>query len=103
MIVPPRGQIGPITPQQRGAILAGSLVSGHYESAVDRESAYELLKKRAERMVADAPPQQRQPAARRSDTLLEATAKSVLRSAGSTLAREITRGVLGTLFGGRRR
>ena len=103
LIVPPHGQIGPITPQQRGAILAGSLVSGHYESAVDRESAYELLKKRAERMVADTPPQQRQPAARRSDTLLEATAKSVLRSAGSTLAREITRGVLGTLFGGRRR
>jgi uncharacterized protein len=103
LIVPPRGQMGPITPQQRGAILSGSLVSGHYENAVDRESAYELLKKRAEHLVAEAPPERRQPAARSSDTLLEATAKSVLRSAGSTLAREITRGVLGSIFGGGRR
>jgi hypothetical protein len=103
MIVPPRGQIGPITPQQRSAILSGSLVSGHYENAVDRESAYELLKQRAERVVAPPAPERRQAPARRSDTLLEATAKSVLRSAGSTLAREITRGILGSILGGKRR
>ncbi|MBL8307890.1 MAG: DUF853 family protein, partial [Rubrivivax sp.] len=44
---PPGSQIGPITPEQRKALLAGSLVAGVYEKAVDRESAYEKLKGRA--------------------------------------------------------
>jgi len=45
--VPPGSQIGPITPEQRKALIAGSLVAGAYEKAVDRESAYEKLKGRA--------------------------------------------------------
>ncbi len=45
-IVPPGGQIGPITAEQRQALIAGSLVAGVYEKAVDRESAYERLKGR---------------------------------------------------------
>ena len=43
---PPGSQIGPITPEQRQALLAGSLVAGVYEKTVDRESAYEKLKGR---------------------------------------------------------
>ena len=43
-VMPPAGQIGPITPAQRQALLAQSLVAGVYEKTVDRESAYELLK-----------------------------------------------------------
>jgi len=46
-VVPPGSQIGPITPEQRKALIAGSLVAGVYEKAVDRESAYEKLKGRA--------------------------------------------------------
>jgi DNA helicase HerA-like ATPase len=46
-VVPPGSQIGPITPEQRKALIAGSLVAGAYEKAVDRESAYEKLKGRA--------------------------------------------------------
>jgi len=46
-VVPPGSQIGPITPEQRKALIAGSLVAGAYEKAVDRESAYERLKGRA--------------------------------------------------------
>ncbi|MFO1269974.1 MAG: helicase HerA-like domain-containing protein [Rubrivivax sp.] len=46
-VIPPGSQIGPITPEQRQALLAGSLVAGTYEKAVDRESAYERLKGRA--------------------------------------------------------
>lgn len=42
-IVPPGSQIGPITPEQRQALIAGSLVAGVYEKSVDRESAYEKL------------------------------------------------------------
>jgi DNA helicase HerA-like ATPase len=46
-VVPPGSQIGPITPEQRKALIDGSLVAGVYEKAVDRESAYEKIKGRA--------------------------------------------------------
>ncbi|WP_290873354.1 helicase HerA-like domain-containing protein [Aquabacterium sp.] len=46
-VLPPGSQIGPITPEQRKALLDGSLVAGVYEKTVDRESAYEKLKGRA--------------------------------------------------------
>ncbi|HEU5294865.1 MAG TPA: helicase HerA-like domain-containing protein [Burkholderiaceae bacterium] len=46
-VLPPGSQIGPITPEQRKALLDGSLVAGVYEKVVDRESAYEKLKGRA--------------------------------------------------------
>lgn len=46
-VVPPGSQIGPITPEQRKALIAGSLVAGAYEKTIDRESAYENLKGRA--------------------------------------------------------
>ncbi len=46
-VLPPAGQIGPISPEQRQALLQGSLVAGVYEQAVDRESAYEKLRGRA--------------------------------------------------------
>ena len=47
-IVPPQGQVGSITPAQRRQLLDESLIAGYYEKAVDRESAYELLKGRTE-------------------------------------------------------
>ena len=43
----PGSQIGPITPAERTAAIAGSLVAGTYEKAVDRESAFEMLRARA--------------------------------------------------------
>ncbi len=46
-VIPPGSQIGPITPEQRAALIKGSLVAGVYEKAVDRDSAYEKLKGRA--------------------------------------------------------
>ncbi|MGQ3052102.1 MAG: helicase HerA-like domain-containing protein [Roseateles sp.] len=42
-VLPPGSQIGPITPAQRQALLANSLVAGVYEKLLDRESAYERL------------------------------------------------------------
>jgi hypothetical protein len=53
-VIPPGSQIGPITPDQRKALLAGSLVAGAYDKAVDRDSAYEKLKGRAEAGAAEA-------------------------------------------------
>jgi len=49
-VIPPASQIGPITPADREAIIKNSLVFGHYDKTVDRESAYEALKKHAEQI-----------------------------------------------------
>ena len=46
-VLPPGSQIGPISAEQRQALIASSLVAGVYEKCVDRESAYERLKGRA--------------------------------------------------------
>ncbi len=54
-VLPPGSQIGPITPEQRQALIASSLVAGIYEKMVDRESAYEKIKGRAETAAASAP------------------------------------------------
>ena len=54
-VLPPGSQIGPITPEQRKALIAGSLVAGAYEKVVDRESAYEKIKGRAAASPAAAP------------------------------------------------
>ncbi|MFZ1701957.1 MAG: helicase HerA-like domain-containing protein [Pyrinomonadaceae bacterium] len=122
-VVPPAGQIGPISPEQRAALIATSLVAGVYENAVDRESAFELLQSKAEAKIAEqtaaaeaemiAKQQEQQAkeeakAARsnsRNDTLAESITKSVARSASSSIGRQIgntiVRGVLGSIFGGK--
>lgn len=46
MVRPPTARIGPITPEERKAILAASPVKGKYDTAIDSESAYETLQKR---------------------------------------------------------
>ena len=127
-VLPPGSQIGPITPPQRQALLAGSLVAGVYEKAVDRESAYEKLNARATAAAANAPagaagaPGQAEgegggllgglndvlfgstgPRGGRHDGLAQTMAKSAVRTIGSTVGREIIRGVLGGLFGGKKR
>ncbi|MEQ1942231.1 helicase HerA-like C-terminal domain-containing protein [Mesorhizobium sp. VNQ89] len=48
LIRPPASRIGPITPQERSQLMAESPVAGQYEKAIDRESACEILQKRAE-------------------------------------------------------
>ena len=109
LICPPQSQIGPIPPEQRRKIIDGSVIFGHYEEAVDRESAYEILKRRAEQ-AAPAPEtsytgssqNQRQGVGRQRETAVEAMAKSAARAIGSQIGRQIIRGVLGSIFGGRR-
>jgi DNA helicase HerA-like ATPase len=55
LIRPPAGQLGPITPEQRRAIMSDSPVRGQYDKEIDRESAYEKLQKHTEERMADAP------------------------------------------------
>ncbi|HEY0234022.1 MAG TPA: helicase HerA-like domain-containing protein [Afipia sp.] len=54
MIRPPTARIGPITPDERKAIMAASPVMGKYDTTVDNESAYEILQKRVSATAADA-------------------------------------------------
>ncbi|MBN2654884.1 MAG: DUF853 domain-containing protein [Nitrospirae bacterium] len=95
-ICPPHSQIGPITPQQRQQIISSSLLYGHYEKMVDRESAHEILKARAEQRPE---PEDVKKSGRSREGVVEAMAKSAARSIGTQIAREIFRGVLGTIFG----
>jgi DNA helicase HerA-like ATPase len=117
-VVPPGSQLGPIGEAERKAIIAASPLAGHYEKQVDRESAYEKLKARAEQ-VAQEKAQQEQPkqgslasdilfgktgprGGKQSQGLIEAMAKSAARTVGSQVGRELIRGVLGSLLGKRR-
>jgi len=122
-VFPPASQIGPITPEARKKIIAGSLVAGHYEKSVDRESAYEMLKARAgeqakpgapTKPATDAPQSgggslsdilfgSTGPRGGKREGILEAAAKSAARSAGSQIGRSILRGVLGSILGGARK
>jgi DNA helicase HerA-like ATPase len=118
LIVPPSGQIGPITPAQRQQIITGSTVYGHYEQMIDRESAYEILKQRSPQPAAQprsmeekqqefARKRAEQPAAKSKPSqtvqVIDAFAKSAARSVGSSFGREIIRGIMGSLFGGSKR
>ena len=56
MIRPPSGRIGPITPDERKALMAQSPVKGKYDQAIDSESAYEVLQKRVQETGSTSPP-----------------------------------------------
>jgi DNA helicase HerA-like ATPase len=114
-IVPPQAHIGPITEPERAAIIKSSLLAGHYEQVIDRESAYEKLKGRTEQKQADAA----KPATTESgggamggflgdilgggnsrrQSAGEAMVKSVVRTVGAELGRQLVRGVMGSLMG----
>ena len=54
LIAPPMAQVGPITAEERRAIIAASPLRGKYEQVINSESAYELLAKRAQKAATDA-------------------------------------------------
>jgi DNA helicase HerA-like ATPase len=114
-VLPPASRIGPITTEERSAVIAASSVKATYDTTIDRESAYEKLKGRAT-ASADAAGTASgglwesvkgslgglATGTGRKDSLIEAIAKSAARTVGSTVGREIVRGVLGSLLGRRR-
>jgi len=102
-IYPPWSQIGPIDPAQRQGIIRQTLLYGQYEKTVDRESAFELLQRRVEKLQAEAVGSETaRPKGRQRDSLLESVVKSTSRAMGSQIGRSIIRGILGSIFGGRR-
>jgi len=62
LIIPPGSRVGPLSADERAGVIATSALVGHYERAVDRESAYERLKVRVEQQdAADEPAPQSWP------------------------------------------
>jgi DNA helicase HerA-like ATPase len=108
LIAPPESRIGPIDPAERAERVARSPFRGKYDQAVDRESAYEKLKARADAQRAaaaarPAPEQRDVPKAavkpgRTRQTAGEALMTSAARAIGSSLGRQLIRGVLGSLL-----
>jgi DNA helicase HerA-like ATPase len=127
LVAPPRCRMGAITEAERGQVRAGSPVGIKYDTTVNRESASEMLLKRAQLASeqAKAPPARPDapvagPAGGqgsdfgqsvkdvmfgtgRRQGLVEAMAKQTARTVGTQLGRQILRGVMGGLFGGKRR
>ncbi|UZR28925.1 helicase HerA-like domain-containing protein [Methylococcus mesophilus] len=115
LICPPRSRIGPVDDVERQETLRGSVLYGHYEKQIDRESAYEILKSRASRPAERGPQEDRGfdwggllggttgPRGGHREGVLESAAKSAARTLGSELGRQLIRGVLGSLKGSRPR
>jgi hypothetical protein len=133
-VLPPGSQLGPITPQQRQALIQGSLVAGVYEKVVDRESAYEVFSARTAQapveaggsiktpripggvpkeaaseggggiggMLNEALFGRTGPRGGQYDGLVQSMAKTAARSVASGLGRQLVRGILGSLMGGKR-
>ncbi|MDP3592729.1 helicase HerA-like domain-containing protein [Phenylobacterium sp.] len=115
LVRPPVSRLGPITAAERTAIMAQSPVRGLYDTAQDRESAFEKLQARAAAAQAPAeapasgspwnpgpapaprPKAAPKPRASNRQSMGEAFTKSLLRQAGSTIARELMRGIMGGL------
>lgn len=127
LIRPPSSQLGPITDAERMAVMSRSPVSGIYEAHLDRDSAFEILAKRAEHAAEEA--RQAEVAAEkkaaeeealkharrydpassrtsrstssRGDSVAMAFTKSLARSLGSRTGQQLVRGILGSLSKGR--
>jgi DNA helicase HerA-like ATPase len=123
LMAPPRARIGSITTEERASVLSRSPVGSKYVTRVNRESAYEILNRRASSRAGETsqpapsgtrptPPAAPAPAPERSKVndflwgtgrrqgMVETMAKQASRTIGSQVGRQILRGVLGGLLGG---
>ena len=113
---PPSSRLGPLEDGERRDLIEVSPVSGQYDRAIDRESAYEVLQEKAKKAAEEeAERQRRQEAAEqrereekerkrasrssgsRGQSVTEAAVKSITRSVATSLGRALVRGILGSL------
>lgn len=122
LIAPPRSRMGAITEAERAQVRAGSPVGHKYDTEIDRESAAEMLAKRAETAAAqaEAPPAKTREqdeaeeggfsqavkdavfGTKRRQGMVETMAKQTARTVGNQIGQKILRGLLGGIFGGKR-
>jgi DNA helicase HerA-like ATPase len=121
LVAPPRSRMGAITDAERAQVRAGSPVGMKYDATVDRESAAELLERKAEAAArqAEAPPAKGNSrtgagepgigravkdavfGTSRRQGMVETMAKQTARTVGSQIGRQILRGIFGGLTGKR--
>jgi DNA helicase HerA-like ATPase len=126
LIRPPSARVGPVTAQERKAIIAKSPVKGKYDTAVDPESAFEILQKRVQGGGAGSggeageagegggildtiggwlggvfgtAPRGRRGRMSATEVAAKQMARSVASKVGNEVGRAIVRGVLGSLGG----
>jgi len=107
LIRPPESLIGPMTKKMRKQLILMSDLAGKYTETIDRESAYEILKTKAQqKAVEDKEAEEQKESSRptrrsgsRRQSASEAFFKSTLRSIGSSFGRRLVRGILGSLLG----
>ena len=108
LVRPPASRIGPVTLDERRKVMAESPVAGQYDKTVDRESAFEMLQRKAAAAQPETGssggsgwslPDLGLGGGRHSgrQTVAEAAVKSIVRSVGSSLGRALVRGILGSL------
>ena len=122
LVAPPRCRMGAITETERAQVRAGSPVGAKYDERVDRESAAEMLAKKAEASAENAKAPEAKTreqdeaedsgfgraikdavfGTKRRQGMVETMAKQTARTIGSQVGRQILRGILGGIFGGRR-
>ncbi|MGF7160486.1 hypothetical protein FHS85_002109 [Rhodoligotrophos appendicifer] len=124
LIRPPASRLGPVTPEERKAMIQKSPVLGLYDETVDPESAYEILTKRAKEkadaaaaaaaeaaaakeqaaaakvQAAEAKAQAQADRASARPTTTERIIRTVAVTVGSQVGRALVRGILGSLMGG---
>jgi DNA helicase HerA-like ATPase len=119
LICPPRCRMGAITSEERLSVRARSPIGARYDTLINRESAYEILAKRAASAGAGTAASDRAAGERaaggrgqlgdmvwgtkRRQGMVETMAKQAARTVGAQVGRQILRGVLGGILGGSRR
>jgi uncharacterized protein len=104
LVLPPRSQLGTISPERRNEIIENSIYYHKYETTFDRESAYEILQKKLARVeeasksgqydYGTSAPKKR----RTTDSAITKMAKSAASSVGRQIGRELVRGLFGILL-----
>ena len=115
LIKPPKSQIGPINDRQRTVLMSNSLVAGVYEKLIDRNSAYEILAKRAEEQAKkqqaeevattqekERKKNERSKGGRQRQSVMKTFMKSTMRSFGNQIGSKLFRGLLGSLLGSKK-
>ncbi|MEJ2071831.1 MAG: DUF853 family protein, partial [Syntrophobacterales bacterium] len=102
-VLPPQSRLTPLTQAERDQVMQASVLYGHYERSVDRESAYEKLREKMESREpaeAEQAARKRQPPSQMDQMgkIVGDMAKSAARSMGTQIGRQLMRGILGSLF-----
>ncbi|MFS2161825.1 helicase HerA-like domain-containing protein [Pseudomonas sp. Pseusp122] len=107
LIAPPQSRIGPLSEQERMTLIRQSPLAGRYDQAFDRESAYELLARKASVTTPEVAVPEEKGLGDMAGEFLGGVAgqalKSAMRQAVSQIGRELVRGLMGSLLGSKRR